>query len=207
MGFPHSDTCGSTLICSSPQLFAAYRVLLRLPMPRHSPCALSSLNFMSSANLFRLKCSCDSLVTVLIFRSSTRYVVVVTLCVSTSVILLDLLFLHLCFIQFSRYISFRLSPFMVFGFICRGPRPHCGSWRFDNFASGSLSSGSQRPLVLDFAAVHDRTVVLGASLTSLPAAFLQVPKKLWFSILPRSTTAGGLKWARTTDLALIRRTL
>ena len=156
MGFPHSDTCGSTLICSSPQLFAAYRVLLRLPMPRHSPCALSSLNFMSSANLFRLKCSCDSLVTVLIFRSSTRYVVVVTLCVSTSVILLDLLFLHLCFIQFSRYISFRLSPFVVFGFICRGPRPHCGSWRFVNFASGSLSSGSQKALVLDSAAVHDR---------------------------------------------------
>ena len=127
MGFPHSDTCGSTLICSSPQLFAAYRVLLRLPMPRHSPCALFSLNFMSSANLFRLKCSCDSLVTVLIFRSSTRYVVVVTLCVSTSVILLDLLFLHLCFIQFSRYISFRLSPFVVFDIYCRGPRPLVGS--------------------------------------------------------------------------------
>ena len=50
VGFPHSDTCGSTLICSSPQLFAACRVLLRLPMPRHSPCALSSLNFMSFAN-------------------------------------------------------------------------------------------------------------------------------------------------------------
>ncbi len=80
-------------------------------------------------------------------------------------------------------------------------------WLFVNFASGNLSSGFQRTLVLDFAAVHDRTVVLGSSLTSLPAAFLQVPKKLWFSILPRSTTAGGLKWARTTDLALIRRTL
>ena len=57
MGFPHSDTCGSKLICSSPQLFAAYRVLLRLPMPRHSPYALFSLNFMSFANLFlRSKC-------------------------------------------------------------------------------------------------------------------------------------------------------
>ena len=43
-GFPHSDICGSTLICSSPQLFAACHVLLRLPMPRHSPCALSRLN-------------------------------------------------------------------------------------------------------------------------------------------------------------------
>ena len=46
MRFPHSDTHGSRLICSSPWLFAACRVLLRLPMPRHSPCALFSLNFM-----------------------------------------------------------------------------------------------------------------------------------------------------------------
>ena len=46
MRFPHSDTHGSLLICSSPWLFAACRVLLRLPMPRHSPCALFSLNFM-----------------------------------------------------------------------------------------------------------------------------------------------------------------
>ena len=45
--FPHSDICGSTLICSSPQLFAAYHVLLRLLMPRHSPCALLRLTFQS----------------------------------------------------------------------------------------------------------------------------------------------------------------
>ena len=43
-GFPHSDICGSRLICSSPQLFAACHVLLRLLMPRHSPYALLSLN-------------------------------------------------------------------------------------------------------------------------------------------------------------------
>ena len=46
-GFPHSDICGSMLICSSPQLFAAYHVLLRLPVPRHSPCALFHLTFSS----------------------------------------------------------------------------------------------------------------------------------------------------------------
>ena len=51
VGLPHSDICGSKLICSSPQLFAACRVLLRLPMPRHSPCALYSLNFVRNANL------------------------------------------------------------------------------------------------------------------------------------------------------------
>ena len=43
--FPHSDICGSMLICSSPQLFAACHVLLRLLMPRHSPYALLCLNF------------------------------------------------------------------------------------------------------------------------------------------------------------------
>ena len=42
-GFPHSDTRGSMLICSSPRLFAAYRVFLRLLVPRHPPCALSCL--------------------------------------------------------------------------------------------------------------------------------------------------------------------
>ena len=47
-GFPHSDICGSQAICASPQLSAAYRVLLRLLMPRHSPCALLSLNFFPS---------------------------------------------------------------------------------------------------------------------------------------------------------------
>ena len=41
--FPHSDICGSTDICSSPQLFAAYHVLHRLLVPRHPPCALFCL--------------------------------------------------------------------------------------------------------------------------------------------------------------------
>ena len=39
-GLPHSDICGSKVICTYPQLFAAYHVLLRLREPRHPPCAL-----------------------------------------------------------------------------------------------------------------------------------------------------------------------
>ena len=39
-GLPHSDIRGSTLLCSSPQLFAAWHVLHRLCMPRHPPYAL-----------------------------------------------------------------------------------------------------------------------------------------------------------------------
>ena len=38
-GFLHSEICGSKLAYSSPQLIAVNHVLLRLPMPRHSPCA------------------------------------------------------------------------------------------------------------------------------------------------------------------------
>ena len=48
-GFPHSDICGSMDMCSSPQLFAAYHVLLRLPVPRHPPDALSNLIVSSYA--------------------------------------------------------------------------------------------------------------------------------------------------------------
>ena len=44
-GFPHSEICGSMDICSFPQLIAAYHVLHRHLMPRHSPCALIRLNF------------------------------------------------------------------------------------------------------------------------------------------------------------------
>ena len=46
-GFPHSDICGSRDICSSPQLFAAYHVFRRLLVPRHPPCALSCLTFLT----------------------------------------------------------------------------------------------------------------------------------------------------------------
>ena len=42
-GFPHSVIPGSKLMCSSPRLIAACHDLLRLLMPRHSPCALISL--------------------------------------------------------------------------------------------------------------------------------------------------------------------
>ena len=42
-GFPHSDISGSLDICSSPKLFAAYHVFHRLLVPRHPPCALSSI--------------------------------------------------------------------------------------------------------------------------------------------------------------------
>ena len=55
-GLLHSDICASTLAYSYTQLFAVNHVLLRLLMPRHSPCALISFTicfftFMSSLKL------------------------------------------------------------------------------------------------------------------------------------------------------------
>ena len=63
-GFPHSDICGSRIICISPQLFAAYHVFLRLLVPRHPPCALlcltsSAIALAVSRNLLRFS-SCFS---------------------------------------------------------------------------------------------------------------------------------------------------
>ena len=46
-GFPHSEISGSTLVCSSPKLIAAYHVLHRLLAPRHPPYALSSLTLLT----------------------------------------------------------------------------------------------------------------------------------------------------------------
>src|SRR3954469_10797404 len=47
-GFPHSEIPGSKPICGSPGLIAAYRVLHRLLVPRHSPYTLSSLTIKNS---------------------------------------------------------------------------------------------------------------------------------------------------------------
>ena len=52
-GFPHSDIRGSRDICSSPRLFAAYHVFLRLSVPRHPPCALSCLTRSNRSKLLR----------------------------------------------------------------------------------------------------------------------------------------------------------
>ena len=53
--FPHSDISGSQDMCSSPKLFAAYHVFHRLLVPRHPPCALTTLTVAGTIE------SCDSL--------------------------------------------------------------------------------------------------------------------------------------------------
>ena len=50
-GLPHSDIHGSMVICTSPQLFAAYHVLHRLREPRHPPFALAYFFFLDIINI------------------------------------------------------------------------------------------------------------------------------------------------------------
>ena len=58
-GLPHSETRGSKAICASPRLIAAYRVLRRLPEPRHPPDALLLSLFFSRVLFPKLCPSCQ----------------------------------------------------------------------------------------------------------------------------------------------------
>ena len=49
-GFPHSDTSGSQPTYGYPKTFVVRHVLHRLPVPRHSPCALLHLTFLRVLN-------------------------------------------------------------------------------------------------------------------------------------------------------------
>ena len=53
-GLSHSEIFGSSLVCKSPKLIAAYHVFLRLQEPRHPPYALIYFLLSSSKCLFHL---------------------------------------------------------------------------------------------------------------------------------------------------------
>ena len=53
-GFPHSDISGSFPVCRSPELFAAYHVLLRFRKPRHPPFALVLFLFVNHSRLLQV---------------------------------------------------------------------------------------------------------------------------------------------------------
>ena len=94
-GFPHSEISGSKDICSSPKLIAAYHVFHRLPVPRHSPCALVRLTFQTFS--WNIWYPLDSLL-------PTKIIVTLPFEIA---IFLKRTYYNLCFaviIQFSRYV-------------------------------------------------------------------------------------------------------
>ena len=103
--FPHSEISGSMLICSSPKLIAAYHVFHRLPVPRHSPCALVRLTFQTFS--WNIWYPLDSLL-------PTKIIVTLPFEIA---IFLKRTYYNLCFaviIQFSRYV-------LVMSFKVRSP--------------------------------------------------------------------------------------
>ena len=85
-----------SLICSSPQLIAAYHVLHRLLMPRHSPYALIRLNFPIS----------DSLESLGSLRSWIAWVSLNFFRLFTSLQLKDFPFVHWFFPPFGEIVFF-----------------------------------------------------------------------------------------------------
>ena len=61
-------------ICSSPQLFAAYHVLHRLLVPRHSPYALSSLIFLTKIGFFLKICFSQFFLVILVYLIFHLYI-------------------------------------------------------------------------------------------------------------------------------------
>ena len=101
-GFPHSEISGSKIVCISPKLIAAYHVFHRLPVPRHSPCALCSLTVRNP--LLRRPGSLPFLaLRITLFSSWILHLPTRFLCKNCS------FYLKSCFavfIQFSRYVLY-----------------------------------------------------------------------------------------------------
>ena len=108
-GFPHSGIHGSRPAFGSPWLFADCCALLRLPVPRHPPCALSSLTkrtyashgFVSDSLLRSVRIAPIMLESFL-GSSWQNHSLPFAFANSLPIILLHFAFL-LFFIQFSRY--------------------------------------------------------------------------------------------------------
>ena len=152
-GFPHSEIRGSMAICALPRLIAACHVLLRLPVPRHPPCALSCLTFVIHS-LCNLVLSCS-------------------LCV------LNLSLHEFCKTTF--------VPTYIF------TRQNC----FCNNLFSNLNSFPYCCLLNSFLLFSSQGTFL----------FLRASQVFHKAFHKTFRFRDGLKWTRTTDLALIRRAL
>ena len=163
----------------SPWLIAVNRVLLRLPVPRHSPCALYSLTY-TALPLFENLC--------LSYFHSMKYCNITLFRYTLQISFKD----GLCNVfLFSSHLAF----FSLFSFQ--------GTIFFEFFKTQSS--------ILNFL---NTEVWILTSLYSFPLILFQTRRgakrctyvhasdhnEVWNKI-------GGLKWTRTTDLPLIRRTL
>ena len=191
-GLPHSDIPGSMDICSSPRLIAACHVLLRLLMPRHSPCALSSLTCSSQSPLSSVSAFAKTppAPLLLAFR---RKLVFGEWGTGVSVLLRVV---REFLVLFENY-----AGFTKIEIVC-----HPASFRMlfhNQFASSCVST--QRLSVALLALSHCSVFKVQNSNHFLRSdlkirSFDQVFKS-------KGKSPGGPEWARTTDLTIISRTL
>ena len=200
-GLPHSEIPGSMDICSSPRLFAACHVLLRLLMPRHSPCALSSLTIVEETRSIPFPPSGENFISAPSFSSFRRKLVFGEGDGSYGFEPFDLS--ENSWFSFENY-----AGFTKIEIVC-----HPASFRMlfhNQFAS--LCVSAQRLSVALLALSH-------CSVFKVQAAFL--PKRPFQPLLQsdlkirppgqvfksKGKSPGGPEWARTTDLTIISRTL
>ena len=183
-GFPHSEISGSMLICSSPKLIAAYHVLHRLLMPRHSPCALFSLTNKAFA-----------LQVLTIKKSPYWFSITVELCR----LILEVYFSWNCGVT---QIWLNKFPFML-------PSHNCiiiTMFSFQGAFFESLLQETQWNILLKvFQSISCWWRVPGSNrwppackAGALPAELTPHRGSLW---------SGGPKWTRTIDLTIISRVL
>ena len=117
-GFPHSDICGSLDICSSPQLFAAYHVFLRLSVPRHPPYAL--LRFTTKSTFLSKSLRISSVRYLSIFRCSLILLIFSVSCHISMTTVCFVIFLLLLITNFSDVLTLlltRTAKSKVIGFL------------------------------------------------------------------------------------------
>ena len=129
-GLLHSDIHGSIHACWSPWLFAAYHVLLRLLMPRHSPYALISLTiwimFSSSLKWFySIIAYCSFLLPDLQFSLFVVFLICITF----------------FFIQFSSYFFATSSDCLVGTSGLEPPTSRLSGVRSNHLSYAPISSG------------------------------------------------------------------
>ena len=148
-GFPHSDIHGSRAAFASPWLFVDRYVLHRLPMPRHSPCALISLTF------FRIMCPIGFLLISSTFYCSKNFTL--NSCLDFLNIfgyIISLFPFHITCIQFSKYILHKTSRSMWWARVDSNHRPHayqaCAltTWATSPFICGSVGSYPLEPFFI-----------------------------------------------------------
>ena len=192
-GLPHSEIPGSMDICSSPRLIAACHVLLRLLMPRHSPCALSSLTCSSQSPLGSVSAFAKTSPAPLLLAFAENWF-------SAREGTEDTVFCSE--LSENSWFSLRIMQALQrFEIVC-----HPASFRmlFHNQFASSVSP--QRNLSVALLAFVTLFSFQGAGLQPLLQSDLKI-RSFNQVFKSKGKSPGGPEWARTTDLTIISRTL